>query len=369
MQGLTGIPGLTSAANADPTANQGGSVASTLAGTAVPPGPAPGTFGATNITAGFSPYNKVLAGSYAADPNMANVATGINLGKDITTGPGTDFPTRNAIITSQSAPQHVQPGENLVVDPLKGLTPGNVITGGSPYDTKVSETMAGTNPASAEHDISQAADATVNLGKAQGIMGLFNNIVAPESTPGGIFTEAAAKNASDFLGIPLDRILQMGVPGVKAEIRSRFASMVSNLRDNMGQPMFKGGLPEIMSQFPDPDLEPERFRSMVGTLTTTLQQQAADGQAAMAYMRHPSQGAYVDLLAQKAANAANARAAFASAGLQDTGGGGGGEGSGNGPTWPTPPRSKIQLLREHPEKRADFDALYGPGAAARVLGQ
>ena len=98
VTGITGIPGMLGSANADPTA-QGG-VAGTLAGAAVPPdattGPAPGTFGAGNFTAGYSPYARVLAGSYAADPGMANVATGINLGKDITTGPGTDFPTANA---------------------------------------------------------------------------------------------------------------------------------------------------------------------------------------------------------------------------------------------------------------------------------
>jgi len=314
VQGIAGIPGTLGAANADPT---GGSVAGVLANAAQPPGPAPGTFGAQNITSGFSPFAKVLAGSYAADPGMANVGTGINLGKDITTGPGSDFPTANAGVLAHSAPQHVGPGDTLVIDPTKGNAPGNVITGQSSYGDTVARTTGASNPASAEHDISQGADATVNLGKAQGILALYNAIVAPEATAGGIMTEAMIKNASDYLNIPVDQILKMGVPGVKAEIRTRFASMVSNLRDNQGQPMFKGGLPQIMSQFPDPDLEPDRFRSMVQTLQTTLQQQAADGEAAIKYYAHPTPQAYVALLQQKAANAANAKAAFASAGVQD----------------------------------------------------
>ena len=128
-------------------------------------------------------------------------------------------------------------------------------------------------------------------------------------------TEALAQNAAAYLHLPVAQILQMGVPGVKAEIRQQFASMVASLRDNQGQPMFKGGLQQILEQFPDPDTDTPRFRSAMATLATTLQQQVADGQAAMEWYKHPSQEGYVQLLQRKAQNAAAAREAFANVGL------------------------------------------------------
>ena len=33
------------------------------------------------------------------------------------------------------------------------------------------------------------------------------------------------------------------------------------------------------------------------------------------------------------------------------------------------PQGAIEALRQHPEHKADFDAKYGQGAAARILGQ
>jgi hypothetical protein len=365
VQGIAGIPGTLGAANADPTA---GSVASTLADAAQPPGPAPGTFGAQNITSGFSPFAKVLAGSYANDPGMANFGTGVNLGKDITTGPGSDFPTANTEHIAQHAPITISAGQQHIGDPTLAATGVNSILGPSSYGDTVEHTTGASNPASAEHDVGTGADATVNLGKLQGIQKLYDTIVAPESTPGGVLSEGVIKNISDYLGIPIDRVAQMQVPGVKAEIRARFASMVSNLRDNMGDPMFKGGLPQIMQQFPDPDLDPARFHSALGTLATTLQQQAADGQAATEYLKNPSPQAYVALLQQKAANAAQAKAAFANVGIEDKGEGAPPAGTGGSAATPGFAAAAAHL-KQHPELRGAFDQKYGPGSAAKVLGQ
>jgi hypothetical protein len=312
----------------------GGSVASTAASLAQPPASIVGPGGRYPLVdpTGMTPNQTYVAGRLFTGMSPADLTSAINLGRTEALGPGQDYTT----LTAQHAPVSVSSGVSHFIDPTKGDAPGNVISGPSSYESTVAATTGASNPPAAEHDIAQGADATVNLGKAEGIQKLYDQYVAPEATPGGIFTEGAAKNLSDYLGIPVDRILQMGVRGVKAEIRSRFASMVSNLRDNLGQPMFKGGLPEIMSQFPDPDLDPVRFRSAMTTLTTTLQQQAADGQAAMEYYKHPTPEAYVALLQQKAANAANAKAAFATIGVQDKaegageGGGGGAGGEGGG---------------------------------------
>ena len=331
ISGATGIPAVLGAANADPTvAPQPSTVPGALATVAQPPGPAPGTFGAANPTDSYSPMARLIAGSYAADPGMANVATGINLGKDITTGPGSDFPTANTEHIAQHAPVTLSSGQTHIGDPTQPAIGANVITGGSPYDQKVDETMAAAAPLDAKHDIDVGGDATVNLGKAQSILNAYNTTVAPEFTPGGILSEKAAMNAAAYFNLPVADILKMGAPGVKEMIRKQFASMVSNLRDNMGNPLIKGSLDTIMSQFPDPDSSPQAFRAATQSLITTLTQQAADGKAAEAWYAHPTQEGYVALLHQKALNAANAKAAFANAGIHDTAEGGGGEGSGEG---------------------------------------
>jgi hypothetical protein len=318
VTGATGIPGVLGAANADPTLTPpAGTVPGALAAVAQPPGPAPGTFGAANPTVNFSPAAKVLAGSYATDPGMGNLTTGVNLFKDIKTGPGTDYATANTKDIAQHAPVTISAGQQHIGDPTLAAAGVNSILGPSPYDQKVADTMGGTNPVTAQHDLDVGADANINLGKAQAILAAYNTAVAPEYTPGGLLSEKLAANASAYTGLPVAAILKMSAPEVKAMIRTQFASMVSNLRDNMGDPMFKGGLPQILQQFPDPDASPDQFRAATQSLITTLQQQKADGDAALAWFRKPTQNGFVDLMGQKAQHAAEARAAFAAAGVQD----------------------------------------------------
>lgn len=92
QQGALAIPGVLNApgVNADPTAAAAAAptVANTLANASTPPvaaAPQPSTaFGTRDQTASFSPFARVLAGSYSKDPSMGNLATGINLGRDAT---------------------------------------------------------------------------------------------------------------------------------------------------------------------------------------------------------------------------------------------------------------------------------------------
>ena len=305
------IPGLTRTLNMNATDPGNPSVAGTVTSLAVPPSSVRGPGGRLATIpdeSGYTPEQKYLLNE-AINGRLGSDA----LGKDVDTfstplvGAGG---TPGAIRTRATTP--LSPGQ---VINTTGQPGGPTISGGSVYDQGVAETESHSNPPSAEHDVNQGAEANANLGKATNVLNLYDKLIAPESTPGGILTEALAQNAADYLHLPVAQILQMGVPGVKKEIRQQFASMVASLRDNQGQPMFKGGLSQILEQFPDPDTDAPRFRSAMATLATTLQQQVADGQAAMDWYKHPSQEGYVQLLQRKAQNAAAARDAFANVGL------------------------------------------------------
>ena len=324
---MLAVPGALAPAQADPGAVAApaspGTVASTLAAAATPPAPTT-ALGSRDQTAGFSPYARVMAGSYAQNPSMENFATGVHLGRDINLGPGQDYTTQAEIAKAKAVPYDTTVGTTHHVP--GGALPETTTSGGSPYDEGVARTESAANPADAKHMIDVGADANVNLGKTQAILTAYNTTVAPEYTPGGILSEKAAANAAAYFNLPVADILKMGAPGVKAMIRKQFASMVSNLRDNMGNPLIKGSLDTIMLQFPDPDSSPAQFRAATQSLMTTLQQQKADGDAALNWYAKPTREGYVELLRQQAQHAAQARGAFANAGL--TGGGEGESGAG-----------------------------------------
>ena len=143
---------------------------------------------------------------------------------------------------------------------------------------------------------------------------LYDQLVAPNANPTGIFTEEMRKKLTEASGVDFTRFTSLA--DAKAEIRRLFASMVANLRDNQGQPMFKGGLDQIMQQFPDPDAEPERFRSAVGALSTSLKQQSDNGKAALTYLQNPTPQNFNIFLQTKGKNAQAAGATFAAAGMK-----------------------------------------------------
>ena len=287
VQGVTGIPGLTGAANADPTANQAGSVVNTLVGAAVPPGPAPGTFGAQNITAGFSPYNKVLAGSYAADPGMANVATGINLGKDITTGPGSDFPTSNAIVQSQSTPQHIAAGDTLLINPRLGANaPGNVVVGADPNALSVDKTQRNLDITDANKRADLAQGAAQQYAENNRLLTIYNTLVnnPGSSDTAGILGDQIFKDLATFplIGDVTKLSSRMGaMEAIQARLGNSITNQLKTVQGPNDTPV-RGALQTIVP--PDPTkLDPESFRAAMEQYQRVLKYQQDEGPLAETY--------------------------------------------------------------------------------------
>ena len=276
-----GIAGTYGAANANPTAGQSG-VAGTLAGAAVPPaapaGPAPGTFGGGEFVSSLDPYARVVTGSFLNDPSMSNLATGINTGKDITTGPGTDFPTRNQIITSQSTPQHVAPGDTLVIDPTKGNVPSNVIVGGDPAASAAEAQQRAADVADANKKAGLAQTAAQEINENQRLLNIYNTLV---NSPG---TDDTASIVGDQIFKDLAAIPGLGDAtklsrrlGAIAAIQGRLGNSINNQLQAVqpGDPV-RGLLGTIRP--PDSaNLDPDSFRAAMEQYQRVLQYQKDEG--------------------------------------------------------------------------------------------
>ena len=99
--------------------------------------------------------------------------------------------------------------------------------------------------------------------------------------------------------------------------------------------MFKGGIDQIMSQFPDPKADPARFRSSLQALQTSLDRQAKDGNAAFNWKKNQSRDNFLTYQEQKRANAIAEGQAYSDAGMKIRQGGD--EGSPPAPAGPPAP--------------------------------
>ena len=122
------------------------------------------------------------------------------------------------------------------------------ISGGSVYDEGVGKAEATANPEEARRDAAEGTAADGNLGKMQKITAVYDRYVAPFTDPAGILTDEIKNRLTEATGIDFRRFGTVG--DARAEIQKMFAGMVVNLRDSQGQPMFKGGLDQIMAHFP-----------------------------------------------------------------------------------------------------------------------
>lgn len=360
ISGATGIPAVLGAANADPTvAPQPSTVPGALATVAQPPGPAPGTFGAANPTDSYSPMARLLAGSYAADPGMANVATGINLGKDITTGPGSDFPTANTEHIAAHAPVTISTGQTHIGDPTQPAVGANVITGGSPY-TQSGETAGGTSDdALAARDLESGAAAKVTLGRADLMDQLYARLdQLGTNTPSEITKDLVVESLSKHLDLDLSRYSD--VASMKNEIRTLGLGLTGTLKTTQGDPMPRGSLDAIQAMAADPNTPPEQFHRMISVIKNVAKGEADNYDAALKFRTdRPKIGdqAGIDYHTARGNNAATQGKALEGLGAPTT------------PAYPPIPRSAVTRLQANPALRGDFDKMFGPGAAARVLGE
>jgi hypothetical protein len=282
--------------------------------------------GTRDQTAGFSPFNAVLAGSYAADPSMGNLTTGINLGRNATLGPGHGFDTGSAIEQAQSTPQHIAPGDTLVINPKAGNAPGNVVYGGDPAAAKAEEQQRVSNQTDADRRAGLAESASQQLPENDRLMEIYNRLV---NTPGtsdtaSVIGSEGMKLLSRWTNADLTRLSPR--EGAILAIQQRLGAVVNaQLQSTQAGDPVRGLLNRI--QPPDPArLDPEQFRAAMEQYKRVLKYQAEEG--SIAYGFRTSGKTKADSDKYLADLKAHADAVFKEqqAGSGGEGGGGGGGG-------------------------------------------
>jgi hypothetical protein len=348
QQGVLAIPGVTSATQSDPTANATpgaapgaapGGVPGAVASLAQPPSTAPGT---RDQTAGFSPFNRVLAGSYAKDPSMANFTTGINLGRTATLGPGQDYATQTALAQANKMPYDITTGQQRVFPTLPaGTSPGLVVSGGSEATSAGEKAGAVATDALAQQDSVLGATAKENLGVVDNLEQLYDKAAALGNTNWfDIATTQLGRRISTAIGMNVAKLgPNATMEDVKREINARFLATFGSLKDTQGNPLIRGGIGNVTAQFPDADSDPDVFHHMSAAMKAYLKRQQADGDAGdKFFIDRPTLGA--DQAAaiyrhQRGANAATAQQAQRDAGFDENKP----AGSGPAPTPAPPPGS------------------------------
>lgn len=335
-----GTPGLARTLNMNaPDPGGVGSVPSTAAALAQPPAATPGPGGRISRIdeSGFTPEQAYLANEiYAGRLPPSALQTATDVFQTPLVGAGNVPSVQRAIATAQGTPQHIGTGDLLLIDPRKGNVPGNVVVGGSSYVQTGENAGAAADNDLAQKDSVLGNQAVGNLGTAQSLETLYDQVVAAgNADPVEIAKTQLGRRISAALGVDVDKIVG-GLDGVKAEIANRYQAMFGNLKTNQGEPLVRGGMPAVVAQYPDADSSPNTFHRMSASLKATLNHQIADGQAADTYLQNrrtmgPDAGdAWRKQRGANAAEEAKAQAGIGTAG----GGGGGGGGAGSTPKNP-----------------------------------
>jgi hypothetical protein len=362
QQGANAIPAYLTApgVNADPTVGVGdGTVAGTLANAAQPPAWTPFT---RDQTAGFSPFARIMAGSYSKDPSMANVATGVNLGRSGALGPGQDYPTQADIIKAKSVPYDTTVG--LTHHVPGGALPETTTSGGDSVAQGVDIEQRKNDIADANKRAELAQTAAQQINENSRLLNIYNTLV---NSPGSddtlsILGDQAFKDLASF---PLmgDATKLSSRLGAMEAIQARLGNSISNQLKTVQGPNdvpVRGVLQTITP--PDPTkLDPDSFRAAMEQYQRVLQYQKDEGPIAEDY-RNSNYGkadgdtyrarlkAHSDAVFNREREEAKPPAPV--------------------PAQTTPPSpASVAHLRAHPETAADFDKRYGPGAARKVLGQ
>jgi hypothetical protein len=223
-------------------------VAGTLSSVAQPPDPmAPF---ARDQTRNFSPYAQIVAGSYANNPSMDNFKTGVDLGRNITQGPGHDFATENEIAKQRLLPYDLSTGQTRH---FPGLEPGGggekVVEGGDAATAAANAKMLEEATSEAKLAFGRGAQAITDQGELRDIVKGYDALINIQEndwgTPAGL---ELAKAATEATGGKFDFARFSSKQEAIDDLTARLQGMLGSARVAQGDPALRGGIELMLKQ-------------------------------------------------------------------------------------------------------------------------
>ena len=296
------------------------SVAGALAGAAVPPARGP-PLSASRDHCGLLALCRRSRRQLCAEPVDENFATGINLGRDITQGPGSDFSTQNEIVKSQSTPQHIAPGDTLLINPRLGANaPGNIASGGDPGQVEADKASLLDAQKDADMRVNLANTARNNQNDLETARQLYKTAGAiGDDDVGAALSDETLKWLSDRSGFNLNRFSKGA--DVRAAVgnflKGQLGSVAQQIQGDPSSPM-RGVVQQFNAYIPDPSkMSAEQFDWAVNMMEKGQDRLIEEGGPARAFQIAPKSAANAQaynagleaLRAKRDADARTARAA------------------------------------------------------------
>lgn len=315
------VPGLTRTLNMNAPDPGQPSVAGTVTSLSQPPSATPGPGGRISRIdeSGFTPEQKYIANEVLnGRMSPAALQTATDVFQTPLVGAGN---TPSAVRTRSTTP--LGPGQIINTSGQPG---GPTIGGGSTYAHAGDEASGTSDVNLANTDLETGNAAQANLGKIGPLVDLYKSVIAPEATVGGKVATTVKEKLANYFQVPLDRFDDPAA--AKAQIRTQLLSFVGGLRDAAGLPLPRGAIDLIVSQIPDPSVDPNGFLASMNWVQSHLQAQVSNGVAAQHFLetRSSDPNAGPAYHAQRGRNAGAEGDAYRASGLK----GGQGEGAGGG---------------------------------------
>jgi hypothetical protein len=250
--------GLMTGYGAEPPA-PAGSVAGVLAGVAQPPPINPdqanrGSAGRGVVdTSGMSPQDKFIASEILAGRGTNAISTLLPFGQTAAGGAGSRYDIQGDIYKAQHMPRDVAPGTTTVLDPTKGIVPGNVVTAGDPAQLDAQKANLLSTQKDADMRVTLGNTATNTEGDLIEAKNLYNQLVGGtdiRSVASDKFISWLAANS----GFQVDQLYDPAVAktAIKRILKASIGSSLQAVQGDPNSPV-RGILQQTNDYIPDPD--------------------------------------------------------------------------------------------------------------------
>ena len=286
QRGVLDVPSALGAAGADPgsapSAPATGSVAGDLSAAAQPPVD-PMSPDVRDPTRNFSPYAGVVAGSYANDPSMANFQTGVNLGRDITKGPGADYPTQNDIAKAKAVPYDLTVGTTRHVP--GGALPETTVSGGDAGQAEAQKAALLSTQKDADSRASLAEAATNTQNDLIQAKQLYNSLVGATDVK-SVIGDGMITWLSNKTGLSIQQLSDPAQArlAIKAMLKTSIGSSLAAVQGDPNAGPIRGILQQTNDSMPDPDtMNDTQFNAGIDRMLKVTSRQMSYGAPARTF--------------------------------------------------------------------------------------